>query len=144
MNEVIEAIYREQQFVLPGGEVVRPFPTSIKREEGEALYRLVRKAEPERTLEVGMAWGLSSLFICQALRDNGVGGGGRPVAIDPFQKNFKYGGGFDVKRAGLGDLLTFYERPSQMVLAELAEKKERFGVIFVDGSHLFDAAFVDF
>ncbi len=141
MNDVIEAIYREKQFVLPCGRVVEPFPTSIKREEGEMLYRVVREVEPAATLEVGMAWGLSSLFICQALRNNGSG---THVAIDPFQGNFDNGGIFNVTRAGLGELLTFHERPSQLVLAELMSKQKQFQVIFVDGSHLFDLAFVDF
>ncbi|HUO08287.1 MAG TPA: class I SAM-dependent methyltransferase [Phycisphaerae bacterium] len=141
MNEVIESIYREKKFTLPSGRTVEPFPTSIKREEGEALYRVVREKKPERTLEVGMAWGMSSLFICEALRENGRG---THVAIDPFQGNFEHGGVWNVKRAGFGDLLTFYERPSQLMLAELAGKGERFEVIFIDGSHLFDGAFVDF
>ena len=141
MNEVIESIYRDRKFALPSGKVVEPFPTSIKREEGNALFRVVRETKPQRTLEVGMAWGLSSLFICEALRQNGRGS---HVAIDPFQDRFHHGGIWNVNRAGLGDLLTFHERPSQLVLAELASKKERFDVIFIDGAHVFDAAFVDF
>src|ERR1700760_3382834 len=98
MNDVIEAIYREKRFVLPSGRVVEPFPTSIKREEGEALYRIVREVKPERTLEGGMAWGLSTLFFCQALRENGHGW---HVAIDPFQGQYEHGGLYNVKRAGL-------------------------------------------
>ena len=141
MNEIIESIYRDRKFTLPSGKVVEPFPTSIKREEGDALFRVIRETKPARTLEVGMAWGLSSLFICEALRQNGRGS---HVAIDPFQDRFHHGGIWNVNRAGLGDLLTFHERPSQIVLAELASKKEQFDVIFIDGAHVFDAAFVDF
>jgi predicted O-methyltransferase YrrM len=141
MNAVIDAIYRDQQIVAPDGSVVKPFPTAIKRNEGEALYQLVRTIKPAATLEVGTAFGLSTLFLCQALRDNGTG---RHMAIDPFQSQFKYLGIHNVKQAGLEDLLTFYEEPSQMVLARLAAEKRSFDVIFIDGSHLFDAAFVDF
>jgi predicted O-methyltransferase YrrM len=141
MNAILEAIYRDQQILGPGGEIYRPFPVSIKRNEGEALYQLVRAVRPAQTLEVGMAWGLSTLFLCQALADNG---GGQHTAIDPFQYNFQHMGVENVRRAGLEQHLTFLEESSHLVLPRLVSEKRSFGVIFIDGSHLFDAVFVDF
>ncbi len=141
MNAIIEEIYRDQQIIAPNGEVIRPFPVSIKRNEGDALYHLVRTLKPAATLEVGTAYGLSTLFICQALRDNAAG---RHTAIDPFQTHFRNLGLHNIHRAGLSDLLTFHEEPSQIVLARMVSEKRAFDLIFIDGSHLFDAVFVDF
>jgi predicted O-methyltransferase YrrM len=141
MNSVIEQIYRDQGFVGPDGAEVKPFPVSIKRNEGDALYRIVRRIKPSMTVEVGMAFGLSTLFICQALRDNGTG---VHVAMDPYQSQFRKLGLYNVKRAGLDDLLTFHEEPSQLALARMAAQKLRAELVFIDGSHLFDAAFVDY
>jgi predicted O-methyltransferase YrrM len=141
MNAIIDAIYRDQRVELPQGGAVNPFPVAIRRAEGDMLYRLVREVQPEATLEVGTAWGLSTLFICQALRDNARG---RHTAIDPFQKKFHYAGLENVRRAGLGDLLSFVEEMSQTALARMVGEGRRFEVIFIDGGHLFDLAFVDF
>jgi predicted O-methyltransferase YrrM len=141
MNAVIDEIYREERVVLADGRQVNPFPVAIKRAEGEMLYRLVRAVRPAATLEVGMAWGLSAMFICQALKDNG---GGRHTAIDPFQGKFHYAGVGNVQKAGLGGYLRFIEKSSQLALPGLVEAGEKFEVVFVDGGHLFDLAFVDF
>jgi predicted O-methyltransferase YrrM len=141
MNALIDAIYRDKTFPGPDGEAVSPFPSAIKRNEGEALYHLVRAVKPGATLEVGTAFGVSTLFLCQALRDNEKG---RHTAIDPFQSHFKYLGLHNVKQAGLGDLLTFIEEPSQVALARLVSEKKAFDVIFIDGAHVFDAVLVDF
>src|SRR5947199_2631586 len=112
MNSVIDATYRDQQFTAPDGQTARPFPVAIKRNEGEALYHLVRKIKPAATLEVGTAHGLSAMFICQALRDNAKdapsapaqtdslinpssppllcgGRTGHHTAIDPYQSKYK-------------------------------------------------------
>lgn len=141
MNAIIDAIYRDQQILGPAGEVYHPFPVSIKRNEGEALYHLVRQVRPASTLEVGTAWGLSTLFFCQALADNRLG---HHTAIDPFQSNFKHMGVTNIQRAGLDQYLTFHQESSHHVLPRLVAEKKTFQVIFIDGSHLFDAVFVDF
>jgi predicted O-methyltransferase YrrM len=141
MNAVIDAIYHNQGFQAPDGTHISPFPSAIKRNEGEALYHLVRHLEPAATLEVGTAFGLSTLFFCQALRDNRRG---HHTAIDPFQSHFKYLGLHNVKQAGLNDLLTFIEESSQVALARLVAEKKSFDIIFIDGAHVFDAVLVDF
>lgn len=146
MNAVIESIYETGRVVLADGREVNPFPVAIKRAEGEMLYRLVREVKPAATLEVGMAWGLSAMFICQGLQDNDRGGTGRGghTAIDPFQGKFHYAGVENVRRAGLGGRLTFVEELSQTALARMVTEGKRFEVVFIDGGHLFDLAFVDF
>jgi len=141
MNTLIDTIYREKSFPAPDRTPVSPFPSAINRNEDEALYHLVRAVKPTSTLEIGTAFGLSTLFLCQALRDNKHG---THTAIDPFQSHFKYLGLHNVKQAGLDDLLTFIEEPSQLALARLVSEKESFDVIFIDGAHVFDAVLVDF
>jgi predicted O-methyltransferase YrrM len=143
MNPIIEAIYRDQSLTATDGTVHQPFPVSIKRNEGEALYHLVRTIKPAATLEVGTAWGLSTLFICQALADNPLPLG-HHTAIDPYQSRFHYMGLENIKRAGLHHLLTFIEQSSHLALPQLVQQKKSFDVIFIDGSHLFDGVFVDF
>lgn len=106
-----------------------------------ALYQLVKADRPIRTLEVGMAYGVSSLFLCQALRENGTG---THTAIDPFQTSTWHGIALlNLERAGLRDLVTFHELSSHVALPRLLDAGERFDVVFIDGSHRFDDAFID-
>ena len=142
MNAIIDAIYRDGQFIGRDGEaIIKPLPASIDRSEGESLYRMVRDLKPKRTLEVGLAWGISTLFMCQGLEDNGEG---HHTAIDPYQCAFEQLGVYNVERAGLKHRLTVYEEESQLVLPRLVDGKQKFDLVFIDGSHLFDAAFIDF
>ena len=141
MNDLIERIYRTGQVEDAQGSVYRHDFHSVTYEAGLLLYELVRALKPSRTVEVGMGYGLSTLFICQALRDNGSG---HHTAIDPLQEaGFKTIGLLNMERAALRDLLRFYPAPSDEVLPKLCAQNERFDFAFIDGNHRFDYALVD-
>jgi predicted O-methyltransferase YrrM len=142
MNAVIEQIFAHGTVESASGEVVDIRPTSISYEEGMMLYDTVRQLGARQTLEVGLAYGISTLFICQALRD---GGGGEHTAFDPLQSSlWKSIGLLNVQRAHFQDSVRFWEAPSHSVLPDLLRAGDRFDFIFVDGAHLFDFALLDF
>jgi predicted O-methyltransferase YrrM len=142
MNDVIETIYRTGRVEDAAGQPIDPFAEAIPYDEGKALYDLVRRTVPRHTLEIGMAYGLSSLFICQALRD---AGGGTHVAIDPFETTRWQGIGMrNLQRAGLDDLARLAEAPSHEALPELLRAGRTFEVVFVDGNHRFDYTLLEF
>ncbi len=142
MNSLIERIYDTGRAEDEEGRSVEVFPTAISFDEGKALYDLIRRTKVKNTLEIGMAYGLSTLFICQAHRDNGAG---YHTAIDPFENTMWRSVGLtNIKKAGLENVFRFYEAPSYDVLPQLTRSKESFGFVFIDGSHLFDYALVDF
>lgn len=58
-------------------------PVAIGPEEGEALLAWVRKERAHRTLESGLGFAMSTLYICEGLLANG--GDGLHVAADPYQ-----------------------------------------------------------
>src|SRR5207245_1796399 len=94
------------------------------------------------SVEIGMANGFSTLFIAQALRENGIG---RHIAIDPYQ-TADWGGAARVslRRAGLDQLVEVIEKPSHQALPELEQQGAVAQFIFVDGSHMFDYVMADF
>jgi predicted O-methyltransferase YrrM len=142
LNETIDEIFATGTVMDAAGTSRPNSVSSMSREGGTLLYDLVRQLRPQRTLETGMAYGVSTLFICQALRDNGSG---RHTAIDPFQaRNFESIGLANLDRAGLRDLLRFIEAPSDEILPSLHRAGERFDFAFIDGNHRFDHALVDF
>jgi predicted O-methyltransferase YrrM len=142
MNPLIKEIYTTGQVKDREGNSIDCFPASIPYESGSLLYELISQKRPERTLEVGMAYGLSTLFICQALKNNGRG---RHTAIDPFQDSrWKSIGLLNVERAGLGDIFSFHQLPSYEALPKLHFSREKLDFAFIDGMHLFDFILLDF
>lgn len=141
LNPVIERIYATASVEDGERHRVSPFPEGIPYQEGAALYQLIRATKPEATLEIGMAYGLSTLFICQALVDNGCG---RHIAIDPSQSTrWRSIGLRNVKQAKLDGVLTFHESRAHEILPTLLEKGQRINLVFIDGCHLFDYVLLD-
>ena len=139
---MIEQIFRSGYVEDAQGNTYQHASASVTFETGALLYDFTRAFRPESTLEIGMAYGISTLFICQAHRDNGAG---CHTAIDPFQEEgFKSIGLLNVERANLKDLLRFHQDSSDEVLPQFCAQNKRFDFAFIDGSHLFDFALVDF
>ena len=119
-----------------------PMDVYIPRDEGNLLYSIVRHLRPSATIEVGMANGLSTVFIAQGHRDNGEG---RHIAIDPFQNSDWHGAGLVlVREAGLDRFVELREKPSHQALPELEQEGLRPSFVFIDGAHLLDYVMADF
>jgi predicted O-methyltransferase YrrM len=141
VNAVLERLYREKEVLHRDGRRKPVIPPGLPVVRGEYLFRLVRDRRPEATLETGFAYGVSALFIAEALRQNGAG---RHIVIDPFERTRFDGLGLaHLEEAGLADRVTFYEEPSQLCLARLAQEGVRVDLAFVDGHHLFDYVIAD-
>ncbi len=141
LNPVLERIYQTGGVEDAEGNSISAFPSSLTYERGLPLYELVRRSKAEKTLEVGMAYGISTLFICQAHQDKGSGS---HTAIDPGERAlWKSIGLLNIQRAGLERFMRFYEAPSHEALPRLLVSGESFDVIFIDGSHLFDYVLLD-
>lgn len=143
MNSIIENIYQTKKVIDGKSKSIDAFPTSIRFDEGMTLYQLIKKTKPKRTLEIGMGYGLSTLFICQAHCDNGNTERCH-VVVDPYQRTgFGSIGLLNAQKAKLDKYLHFHERLSHDILPQLLNQKECFDFIFIDGSHLFDYVMLD-
>lgn len=144
MNTVLEEILRSGTTLIESGEKI-PIHSAVPEGEGLFLEKLVSELEPRTTLEVGLAFGVSALFICQALPS-----GSSHIVIDPFQFSARSEGGWQgaglaaIKRAGYGDLIEFHPEPSYAVLPQLETSGVKIGFALIDGWHTFDFALVDF
>jgi predicted O-methyltransferase YrrM len=125
------------------------FPVAIGIEEGSALRKWVRKEGALRTLETGLGYAISTLFICEGLLANGPDG--RHVATDPYQfsglpmhRTTYVGVGLQIlEEAGVRDRVEFYAEESQIVLPRLLADGRRFDLAFLDGNHRFEGVFLD-
>ncbi|HOK07732.1 MAG TPA: class I SAM-dependent methyltransferase [Syntrophales bacterium] len=132
----------------PNGALI-PINSQISLSEGIFLERIVKDIRPGVSLEVGVAFGVSSLFICGALKEIG---GRRHIAIDlgPIRKEGsneldRFGLGiYNLERCGYSHLLEIWESPSELALPELLRRGRRIQFAFIDGWHSFDHTLVDF
>ena len=141
MQALIDEIYASRRVLDADGNAINPFPASIRRGLGQAFQDLVSSRHLTRTLEVGLAYGMSALFIAQAHADRGEGS---HVAIDPGQERYKNIGKLNLERAGLDELVEVIEAPSYSALPALLADGRRFDFAFIDGNHLFDFTLLDF
>lgn len=131
------------------GKTRELFPVAIGPREGRALHDRVRHEGATRTLECGLGFAISTLFICEALLENGVDG--KHVAADPYQyfglpahRTTYVGVGLEIlEKAGVRDLVEFFPEESQVVLPRLLTEGREFDLAFIDGNHRFEGVFLD-
>jgi predicted O-methyltransferase YrrM len=108
-----------------------------------ALTRLMMERRPERTLEVGFAFGASALVFTDGHRKLGHQGP-RHVAIDAWEIDGWDSVGLEnIKKEGLSEYLDFRAARSAVELPRLLGQGASFDMIYIDGSHEFDDVFID-
>jgi predicted O-methyltransferase YrrM len=125
------------------GAVHSLFPVSVTAAEGEALREWVTRERAAHTIEIGLGYGVSALFICEGLLQNGEATA-RHVVVDPYQATrFANCGLQSLDDAGLAELVEYHAAESQTVLPRLLSDGRTFDLAFVDGNHRFDGVFLD-
>jgi len=118
--------------------------SSIKPVEGNFLYNLINEYKLKKCLEVGMAYGISSMYILlglKKLKKDDI----KLDSIDPFQETQWNNFGVKlVKKIKMDKYHKLYEDKSYIVLPKLLEKKNEYDLIFIDGWHTFDYTLLDF
>lgn len=141
MNPVLRHILETRQIKAPSGETV-PLHSHIPRDEGENLQQIIRQIKPRVSVEIGCAYGISSLYICEALAEVGAE---HHIIIDPNQFSGWQGIGIEhLKAAGYASLVELQTLPSHQALPRLEAAGIEIDFAFVDGAHWFDYVMVDF
>jgi predicted O-methyltransferase YrrM len=140
--ELLDQIYASGKVEAEDGALVDAFPRGIPPEHAHEIRRVVRDLGLLRTLEVGMAYGVSTLAICA---EHEARGDGSHIAIDPLQSTRQLGiGVLNVQRAGVAERVQVLEERSDVALPRLRAEGMRLDFALIDGRHQFDAVLVDF
>ncbi len=127
----------------------KPLDSNVSLQEGLFLQEILLEIEPKISLEIGLAYGISAMFICEILKRIGSI---KHIAIDPGPitekgtNNLTWSGvGLqNLDRCGYKDLLEFHELPSEVALPQLLKKGQKVDFVFIDGWHTFDHCLLDF
>jgi predicted O-methyltransferase YrrM len=141
MNSVLKEILETAQ--VSDGKETLPLTSFMDEREGDLISKVVESVRPTTSLEVGFAYGVSTLFICEALSK--IGKPAKHIVVDPFQFSEWRGIGLrNVKCAGYGTFLELCEERSEVALPQLLRENTALDVAVIDGWHTFDHALVDF
>lgn len=114
----------------------------VGQEQGEIIADLHQQLRPDLSVEVGLAYGFSTLYILDSMQR---GKYGRHIAIDPGADYFWHGIGLRaVEETGLADRFQWIKGSSHEAIPQLLSRGERAQFVYIDGNHLFDYALVDF
>lgn len=139
---LIDRIYETTKVEAADGSLHDAFPEALPESHARDIARLVRELGLVRTLETGMAYGLSTLAICGVHEERDEG---EHIAIDPHQSSDWRGIGLlNLERAGLVHRAHVIEARADEALPRLRDEGVRIDFALIDGLHLFDAALVDF
>jgi len=144
VRRVIERLTNERTVVSDlDGSLHSIFPVAASPEECESLRRWVTREGARHTIEVGLGYGVSTLYICDALleyHDRELS----HIAIDPYQKTRFANCALQLLAdAGVRHYVEWLGEESHIVLPRLLGQGHRFDFAFVDGNHRFEGVFLD-
>lgn len=113
--------------------------SAIDEDEALFLHNLVKKYNPQNSLEIGCAEGVSAITICESLNNTA-----KHTILDPFQSTqWKNKGVNNLKAEGYTNF-TLIEERSELALPQLLKENRKFDFVFVDGWHTLDHVMVEF
>ncbi len=141
MKTVAEKILKTRRIHGPDGTEYS-LKAAIDNGFGEHLQDIIAEIRPKYTLEIGLAYGISSLYICEALQKVDAK---CHTVIDPYQTQIWHGAGLhQLQTAGYESILEFTEEhPHTFFPRMLAERGEHLDFCFIDGPKRFDLVMVN-
>jgi predicted O-methyltransferase YrrM len=107
---------------------LKDLPVPVSRETGKLLYMLARVGGARTIVEFGTSFGISTLHLAAALRDNG---GGRVITTE-FEPSKVARAYYNLKAGGLLDLVEIREGDALKTLS--ADLPETIDLLLLDGA----------
>src|SRR6185503_10965231 len=113
-------LYKERRVIGRSGRVFEEVGSLSTLNNIAHIRALMLESAPERTLEIGMAFGGSALTFAASHRDLGRAPLQQHTAIDPAQSSYWDGAGRqNLERAGLAEYVEVIEKYSAFALPQL-------------------------
>lgn len=140
MHHLLEKIFETGTFTNSKGETVT-IHSETSKDQCSFLQSIIRDKRFENSIEIGFAYGISTLAITEEIVRNN----GRHLVMDKFQLRSWKGNGLDlIKLAGYTDNVAFYEEFCYIVLPDLLRQGRTFDFAYIDSTKQFDWLLTDF
>ena len=140
MNPILEKALETKVFIDSNNQAVK-IHSETPRGQCEFLQKIITENEFKNSIEIGFAFGLSTLAILESISKKN----GSHCVIDPFETTHWQGIGLElVKQAGYSSSLEFIGDYSYKVLPKFLEQGRKFDFAYIDSIKMFDGILVDF
>jgi len=140
MNPFLDEIFTTGKYRNSENELIQ-IHSETSKEQCLYLQELIRANKCTNTLEIGFAYGMSTLAIVEMVAQQN----GRHTVIDKFEMEDWKGNGLDlVRRAGYEDNLEFVGQFCYEVLPQFLREGRVFDFAYIDSTKQFDWLLVDF
>ena len=140
MNQLLESVFSSKIFLTSNGKKIS-IHSETPKSQCEFLQQIIRDNGFASSLEIGFAYGLSTLAITEEIVINN----GKHVVIDKFEITDWEGVGIDlIKQAGYSKSVEFHEEFCYKVLPKFLEDGRRFDFAYIDSTKQLDWILVDF
>ena len=136
-GELLARLYAEKSAVDRDGRTLA-LNSEISPAFSDALTRVVRENACRTVVEIGMAFGASSLAILEGLPE-----GGTLLSIDPFQQDYGRIGETLVHRSSRAGAHRLIELPDYLALPQILDQGLAVDLVYIDGMHTFDYVALD-
>lgn len=137
-NPVLQSIFDTETVTNAAGETV-PLRANVDPANVRALQYALRQMQGRQVLEVGFAYGISSLAIGDVLKSMWRA---RHDVIDGFQDSLWQDIGLENMRRA-GHEVHLHRELSEIALPKMMASGREYDFVFVDGYHTFDHALID-
>lgn len=140
MNKLLESVFETKTFTTKDNTVIK-IHSETNKEQCEFLQKIILENKCSKSIEIGFAYGTSTLAITDAIIKNG----GSHTVIDKFENSSWNGVGLDLmSQAGYSEKLEFHEEYCYNVLPKLLAEGRKFDFAYIDSTKQFDWLLVDF
>jgi len=141
MNPVLANILATNQVMRPDGAPA-PLHSHIPAFECGIMQQWLQDHGCSRLIEIGLAYGISSLFLCDALANR------HEIIyhiIDPYQaRDWASVGLHNLAAAGYAERVQFHAEPAEICLPRLWQMGFRCDFALIDGDHTVEKVMTDF
>ncbi len=141
MSKILRRMVYERKTIDLDG-LPRDVTGGISEDEIMFIQSVIIERECRTCMETGVAYGVSTVAICEAL--SRLGGDCKHYGVDPCQYSEYNGAALAVlKECGLDHLFEHFDGPSHEMLPKLLDRSVRLDLALIDGWHTFDYTLLD-
>lgn len=140
MNNILRNILDKKEVENAKGQKF-PLHSHTDEQQGLLLQKIIKDVKPRVSLEIGLAYGISSLFILEELKQIPQS---KHIIIEPFPDVYWEDIGlYNIRNAGFIDMVEFYKDFSFNVLPKLYLQGQKIQFAYLDTTKVFDIVLTD-